>query len=127
MRVRHQCGEVAFQGRKIELFEFRAVVEVRRHGIGSIVVLVKDLEADRFGPPVLIGGSIAGMQIGALCNCTARMRALGFGSHGNLFDFFSSGIVISPCFYIMGSAVLRHDFRLSYYLYEVLFLPRELC
>lgn len=99
LRVRHQGCEIAFHSRKIELLEFSTIVEIGRHGIGSVVVLAKDLEADRFGPPILIGSTITRVQIGAL-GCT----------HDYLFDVFSSWVKFSPRFYFMSFAVFRHDF-----------------
>ena len=99
LRVRHQGCEIAFHSRKIELLEFSTIVEIRRHGIGSVVVLAKDLEADRFGPPILIGSTITRVQIGAL-GCT----------HDYLFNVFSSWVKFSPRFYFMSFAVFRHDF-----------------
>ena len=107
LRVCHQCCKIAFDAGQIELFEFSSVVEVRRHGIGSIVVLVKDLKADPFGPPIHTGGTITGMQIGALGCCT----------HGLFFNDFSSWMKISPRFDFMGFAVFRHDFFLVHFVF----------
>ena len=55
LAVGHQRLEVVLQCLHIEFFDFLAVVEVSAQRVGLGVVLVQDVQVQRFGPPVMAG------------------------------------------------------------------------
>ena len=61
LRVSHQCGEIALQRGKVELFERLGVVEVGIHRVRHRLTLVQDGQVQLIGPPVGVGlGALRG-------------------------------------------------------------------
>ena len=69
LAVRHQRAQVLLERIRVELPDFFSVIEVRAQGVGLAVVLVKDVQVQRFGPPIhagRAGGRVAAVHHRAL-------------------------------------------------------------
>ena len=71
LAVGHEGGQVFFQRGHIEFFDFLSVIETAPHRIRLGVLLMEDVQIERFGPPSLgrIGARVVGIgavQHGAL-------------------------------------------------------------
>jgi hypothetical protein len=62
LRIRHEDLQILLDSAQVQTQEFLGVVERFGRGIRFLIMLRKDFEVELFGPPILVGGTIAGMH-----------------------------------------------------------------
>lgn len=61
LAVRHERGQVIFERRNVQFLDLFTVIKTCPHRVRLVVVLVQDVQIQRFGPPGHVGVARAGV------------------------------------------------------------------